>query len=118
MNPIFVAMAVALGISIGANVLQGIAYLDARDDRVLADANLGQARASVRTCSAGVERLQLLAAKRGQEAAAARRKADQSARDHERRAQEILVSAPAVPGDDCRSADVAIRQWLQGRAKP
>jgi hypothetical protein len=70
------------------------------------------------SCSAGVADLERQASERDREAVRARTKADQVARSHEARAQQILAAAPAVPGDDCKSAGVAIDAWLQGRGKP
>lgn len=118
MNPIFIALAVALGISVLGNALQGVAYLDTRDDLATAIAEREHSRGAAASCSAGTTKLRDLADKRAKEAGAARARADDQARTHEQRAQEILASAPAIAGDDCKSAALAIQAWRQRRAKP
>ena len=52
------------------------------------------------------------------EAQAARAEAAAQARTHHQKADAILATPPAVPGNDCRSAQLRVDNWLKGRAQP
>lgn len=70
---------------------------------------------AAQTCSASVQRLSDLADQRAKEATTARQQAVARARQHNRRADAALAAPPAVPGNDCASADARVRQWLRSR---
>lgn len=70
---------------------------------------------AAQACSVGVRRLSTLAEQRAKEAAKARQQAADRARQHNRRADAVLAAPPAVPGNDCASADARMRQWLKSR---
>lgn len=121
MTPVQIVLAVLL---VG-NIATGWAWLGARDDVAAARAELaskGQELAGVRgaaqACSTRVDELRTLAARRAREAETARRAAGARAADHNRKADQILGTPGAVPGDACASAQVRVDTWLQGRARP
>lgn len=101
----------ALVISAALNLLAGWAWLDQRD-------TVATLRTDAKACSSAVDDLRALADKRQREAKAARVLAEQRARSHNRRADAILATPPAVPGDDCQSAQVRVADWLKGRTQP
>lgn len=70
------------------------------------------AREAAGACSDAV------ADQRAAESKAARAEAADGARSHNQKADSILSTPPAVPGDDCRSARVRVADWFKGRAKP
>lgn len=117
--------ALALLASLAANGLLGWAYLGQRDDATQARADLGAmeqqrdgARADARACSDATDDLRTLADQRASEAKAARAEAAAKAKSHNQKADAILATPPAVPGDDCKSAQVRVADWLKGRAQP
>lgn len=117
-KPLLIAAATLLATSMVANALLGWAYLGARDDLAEANGARDQARGAAKSCSTGVRELQRQAAETAREGARLRAKADSEALAFEKRAQRILAAPAAFPGDDCRSADAAIDEWLHGRVKP
>lgn len=116
-KPVLIALATVLAISLLANAGLTRAYLGARDDLAEATGARDQARAAATSCSDGVRRLQAEAADRDREATRFRERAQDMARERQRRAQRILTAPPAFPGDDCRSASAAIDAWLGERGK-
>lgn len=121
MNPILIGLA----LSIAANGLLGWAYLGQRDEATAVRKDLSAmqtqrdgARQAASACSDAVDDLRTLAEQRAGEAKAARAEAAARARGHAQRADQILTTPPAVPGDDCRSAQVRVADWLKGRTKP
>jgi len=118
------AAVLALLASLLGNALLARAYLGQRDAATAARASVGEmtqqrdgARDLAAACSDAVDDLRDLADRRKREGDAARTTAAQ-ARTHEQRADEILAAPPAVPSDDCASAQHRVDNWLQGRAKP
>lgn len=118
------AIALAAGLVLG-NLLLGWAWLSARDQATAARADLVSmqqqrdgAREAASVCSDAVQDLRDLADRRKSEADAARATAASKAQAHERRADEILATPPAVPGDVCASAQHQVDSWLKGRGKP
>ena len=112
----------ALAVSLTANAALGWLWLGARDDaaashaRVQAvQAELGAALAVGQACSDGVAELQRQAETRAQEAAKARAEAQSRAKQYALRADQVLSTPPAVPGDDCASAKARVADWLQRR---
>ena len=115
----------ALALSLALNAALGWAYLVQRDKTTKAEAGVTAmeqqrdgARAVASACSDAVEDLRNVADKRAAEAKAARAEAAAKARGHNKKADSILATPAAVPGDDCRSAQVRVSEWLKGRARP
>ncbi|HYE40275.1 MAG TPA: hypothetical protein VEB23_10105 [Ramlibacter sp.] len=113
-----VLVGLALALSLAANAWQAQLYLGARDDATEARSATRQAVDAARSCSDGVAALEEHAKEQHRQAGRRRVEADNQAKTHEARAQQILVAAPAVAGDDCKSAEAAIDSWLQQRGKP
>lgn len=125
MGRLTAGLALALLASLTTNGLLGWAYLGQRDDATQARADLGAmeqqrdgARADARACSDAVDNLRDLADRLADDAKAARAEAAAKAKDHNQKADAILATPPAVPGDDCQSAQVRVADWLKGRAQP
>lgn len=125
MGRLTAGLALALLASLAANGLLGWAYLGQRDDATQARADLGAmeqqrdgARADARACSDAVDNLRDLADRLADDAKAARAEAAAKAKGHNQKADAILATPPAVPGDDCQSAQVRVADWLKGRAQP
>lgn len=114
MNPI----AIVLVISLAANAGLGWAYLGQRDKAVVAVEKKDQATGAAQECSKGVQKLETRAAERKAAAAPKIEAARAEAAELDKRADQILATPPAVPGDDCRSAQARVDTWWQGRAKP
>ena len=74
-----------------------------------------RAEAQAQLCSAAVQSLETEAAERARAAAEAVAKAEREAQAAQRRADEILKRPAAVPGDDCKSAEIRAQAWLKGR---
>ena len=76
---------------------------------------LALAQSASETCSASIAELEAQAKAREQAAADALAKAQKDAARHAKRADDLLRTPPAVPGNDCASAKVRARAWLEGR---
>jgi hypothetical protein len=107
-----------LALSVAGNAALGWAWLGARDQVATTVTERDNARAAASACSDATEALRDLADKRGAEAARAQAEARKAASHREGRAQQILSTPAAVPGDDCGSARVRVDGWLKGRAAP
>lgn len=107
-----------LTLSIAGNAALGWAWLGARDQVAATVTERDNARAAASACSDATEALRELADKRAEEAKRARAAARAVAGRHEGRAQQILSTPAALPGDDCGSARVRVDGWLKGRAAP
>lgn len=125
MGRLTAGLALALLASLAANGAMGWSYLGQRDDATQARADLGAveqqrdgARADASACSDATDDLRTLADQRAIEAQAARAEAAAQARTHHQKADAILATPPAVPGDDCKSAQMRVDNWLKGRAQP
>jgi hypothetical protein len=112
------ALAALLAASVLVNIGLGRAWLAARDDAATAIGQRDTARADASACSDATDDLRALADQRAIEAQAARAEAAAQARTHQQKADAILATPPAVPGDDCRSAQLRVDNWLKGRAQP
>ena len=110
------ALLVALGLSVAGNAALGWAWIGAREKAVTSTLQRDDARAAASACSDATEDLRELADKRAMEAKKAQAVARQAAGRREVRAQQILGTPPALPGDDCGSARVRVNEWLKGRA--
>lgn len=115
----------ALIVSAALNLLAGWAYLGQRDtittlrtEATAVQGRLDAARADASACSDATDDLRTLADERAREADKARAQARKAAAGRNARADAILSSPPAVPGDDCASARVRVDQWIKGRTAP
>lgn len=109
------ALLVALGISVAGNAALGWAWVGAREKAATSVLQRDDARAAASACSDATENLRDLANKRAAEAEKAQALARSLALGHEARAQTILATPAAVPGDACASAQARIDGWLKGR---
>lgn len=114
MNPVHIVLAISLAF----NALLGWAYLGKRDEAVTHEVREQQATGVAMKCSEGTEKLETKAAQREEEAGPARKAAADKDRQHQVKAQQILSTPPAVPGDTCASAQAVVDDWWAGRAKP
>ena len=115
---------IVLLISLAANALLGYTYLGQRDDLTALKSNLQSmeqqrdgARRAASDCSDAVEDMRTLADKRLKAAATARAEASDAAKKANKRADDLLKSQPAVPGDMCASAQIRVDTWLQNRGQ-
>ena len=114
MNPVHIVLAISLAF----NALLGWAYLGKRDEAVTHEVREQQATGVAMKCSEGTEKLEKTASQRAAEAKPKIKAAADKAREHEKQAQQILATPPAVPGNACASAQAVVDDWWQGRAKP
>lgn len=114
MSPVHILLA----ISLIANAAFGYAYLGQRDTAVEAKTDVKHVAAAAQECSQGTEQLQQQGKQREADAAPKRAAAAKKADDHNRAADRILTTPPAVPGDACASAQTDLDVWWTGRAKP
>lgn len=117
-----IGLAVALGVSVLANAGAGYVYLQQRDALAVAANNLeraagdtSSARAAAEACSASVEAMAVSAAVMASQLEAARTAAAQRAGQHYTKADKILATPAAVPGDACASAQKRVTDILASR---
>lgn len=115
MKSLLIGLAIALALSIAGNAWLTHAYIGERDTRVTAENERKQARDAANTCSASVKALRERAEKAEKEGAVARAAAAASAAKSEARADKILSTPDAVPGNDCQSARAVVDDWLGSR---
>lgn len=115
-------LAAALAISLLANAGAGYLYLQQRDALAIAGNNLEHAAGDAATalaaadaCSASVEALATSAAVMASQLEAARTAAAQRAGQHYAKADKILATPAAVPGDACASAQKRVANILASR---
>lgn len=118
----FATVLLALALSLAGNAFLGWAYLGQRDtataarkDTASAVGQRDDARAAANACSDASQDLRDLADKRAREADQARLVAAGTALGHNKRADKILGTPAAVPGDDCKSAAARVSTWQKGR---
>ena len=75
-----------------------------------------QYRNAASACRDVTDDLRIRAGERAIEAQAARAEAAARPCARQQKADAILATPPAVPGDDCQSAQVRVADWLKGRA--
>lgn len=80
--------------------------------------DLTNANAATKACNDSIAGLEKAALKRNEVADRERDRARARASSLERRAQRELSTPPAVPGDDCKSAQERVRRILAERGKP
>lgn len=112
------ALAIALFLSLMANAWLGHVYLGQRDTAVEAKTDVKHVEAAAQECSKGTEQLQQQGKQREADAAPKRVAAAKKADEHNRAADRILTTPPAVPGNACASAQDDLDVWWAGRAKP
>jgi len=109
--------AAALVVSLAANAALGYAYLGQRDAAVAAGVKTEQATGAAVACSSGVDDLQKQAASR-HAAAVPKIEAAKVAADLGNRKADVILSTPAaIPGDDCKSAQARVDTWWEAREK-
>lgn len=106
--------AYVLAISLTCNAALTYVYLGERDKVAVAETERDNARGAATACSDATDDLREQADKRAKEAKAARAAAAESAKGHDKRADEIL-SAPASNPDDCKAAQDRVTKWLRSR---
>lgn len=109
---------IVLAISLAANAVWFYAYLGQRDTATVAKTEKQQTVAVATKCSEGTEKLKAAADQRETAAKPKRQAAADKAREHEKQAQQILATPPAVPGNACASAQAELDSWWAERAKP
>lgn len=114
MNP----LAVVLAISLITNAALGYAYLGQRDTAVEAKTDVKHVEAAAQECSKGTEQLEKQGKQREADAAPKRAATAAQAAEHNRAADRILTTPPAVPGNACASAQAELDVWWAGKAKP
>jgi hypothetical protein len=117
-NPVSIAVLVALGLSLAGNAFLGNAYLHQRDTATVVKTETVYVQAAANECSKGTEATATAAAKAASAAAPKRKAAASEAAKHDAKADQILAAPPAVPGDACKSAEAAIDSWWDARNKP
>ncbi|MDR0212884.1 MAG: hypothetical protein LBJ15_02630 [Comamonas sp.] len=114
----------ALVVALAGNALQGYVYLQQRDaitesrttlTHAAGDTALAQAAAD--SCSASIGALSTAAAVQAGLATQAREFAQTLAGKHAAAADKILATPPAVPGNDCASAQARVADLLAARKK-
>jgi uncharacterized protein HemX len=111
MNPITQIMAIVLAISLAANAFLGHAYLGQRDKTATEAVQVQQVTTVAQECSKGTEDLAKQADQRQAAAAPKIAAAQQQAQARDKRADVILATPAATPGDDCRSAQARVDDW-------
>lgn len=122
MSKLPIGLGIALGLSALANIGAGYVYLQQRDALVIAGNNLthaagdtATARAAADACSASIGALATSAAVMASQLEAAREAAATQAGQHYKRADKILATPAAVPGDACASAKKRVADILASR---
>ncbi|MDP2018978.1 hypothetical protein [Hydrogenophaga sp.] len=115
MNPLVTTLGVLLAVSTAGNALLGHMLLEARETASAAESQRDGAQETARLCSEGTAkimeavRVEREVHKTELEQARAARQGKQGNAQHE------IYRPPAVAGDDCASALVENREWLQRR---
>lgn len=109
------ALIACLALSLLGNALLAWLWVGAREGAAVATHEGGHARAAAAACSEGTEVLVQQADKREGEGRDRQAAAAKVALEHERKAQDILITPAAVPGDSCASAQARIDEWLADR---
>lgn len=115
---------VGLAMSLAGNVLQAYVYLQQRDALAETRTTLTNsaeatdlAQRAANSCSASVTALGTAAAVQAALATQAREFANTLAGKHAAAADKILSTPPAVPGNDCASAQARVADLLAARKK-
>lgn len=106
-------LAILLAASLGLNLLAGWAYLGQRDKAVTHKVEERHATGVALKCSEGTQKLETAASQREADAKPRREAAAEKALEHEKKAQQILATPPAVPGNACASAQAVLESWWE-----
>lgn len=116
------ALALALLLSLAGNVGLALLYVSQRDAATLARSDADHAgekeslaRGSADVCTKAVEALESVGRGLKQERDQARAQAAAVAAGHKARADKILSTPAAVPGDACASAQARVAELLASR---
>ncbi|WP_039049158.1 hypothetical protein [Comamonas thiooxydans] len=119
---IVAALSLALLLSLAGNVGLALMYVGQRDAATLARSDADHAgekeslaRTSANVCTKAVDALQLAGEGLKQERDQARAQAAAAATGHKARADKILSTPAAVPGDACASAQARVAELLASR---
>ena len=111
--------AIALALLAASSSALSWAWLGARDRVATLTVERDQATGNVSQCSESVVNLQWAAAKRLREGRPAVEAAAKAAQVTDQRADQILAAPASTPGDDCKSAQDQVNDWLANRgSKP
>ena len=105
----------ALALSVAGNAAMGWAWLHQRDRAAVAVAALYGAQAEGKACTEAVNGLSKLATDRAAAAKTERAAARKAAGRLQQHADRTLATAPAVPGDMCKSMQRLGDDWLKER---
>ena len=115
---------VGLAASLAGNALQGYVYLQQRDALTEARTTLTRAagetdtaRAAANSCNASITALETTATVQAALGTQAREFAIKLAGKHAAAADKILSTPPAVPGNDCASAQARVADLLSARKR-
>lgn len=108
-------LAILLAVSVGLNLLAGWAYLGQRDKTTVAQTEQRHTVTVATKCSDGTEKLATAARQREADAKPLRQAAADKAADHNRKADKIIATPPAVPGNACASAQAELDDWWEDR---
>jgi hypothetical protein len=106
---------IVLAASLLANAWLWHAKSEEHDARTAAETKFDTQRAATEACNASVASLEEQAVTRGKENEALRREAATRRKAQESLAQQILSTPATTPGNDCKSAQDRVRNWLKGR---
>jgi uncharacterized protein HemX len=106
---------IVLGLSLASNAALWHFLRGAQDERAAAEAKFDTQRQATEQCNASIDRLEQQAKQRDAENTELRKEAATRRRAQESLAQQILSTPATVPGDDCKSANDRVRNWLKGR---
>lgn len=123
-NKLAAGLGVALALSVAANAGAAYIYLQQRDALTIAGNDLKHAagdtslaRAAADACSASIDALATSAAVIASQLEAARIDAAQQSGKHMAKADVILSTPAAVPGNDCASAQKRVANILANRTQ-
>lgn len=110
---------IALAILLASNAVTGWGWLHARDQVATLQERADAAVDAAGQCTASINALQAAAQQQAINARAAIAAASKRAAASNQVADQILAKPPAVPGNDCASAQAQVDEWLANRqAKP
>jgi hypothetical protein len=115
LNPLAIAVVLAMALSLAGNIGLTRAYLAARDHAATAEESKQQALDATATCSSSITSLESDAKAQKAQAETAIAQAQASAKTRNRSADRILSTPASTPGNDCKSASDRATEWLKGR---
>lgn len=115
MHKLMPAMGWLLALSCTANAALAWAWLHQRDEAARLGTMVQTAESALGECIQHTRQWQDKAHQAAQQVKAAQARAHARATLHDKAADTALQAPPAVPGDDCASAQQRARQWLEQR---